>query len=314
MNDNTNQTTPTPATSSIGEDKNASQPTANLNAPQFNPQGDQVELARLEAMKHLASTVFNPAGIAGTYMAPPPMQPMYPQQGYPQMPPMGQMPGATMQGNPYLNQSPMAPTFPQGNPYMNQHVPGIPQQAGMFRQAGMPPQGSPWFPQQLDSANWLPPLSWPVNPLEMGKVVFLVEGLGLTFFEGKDIPGVCKVLSQSLPDQRRGGVVWSLCTTSARVRVLRFPPMTPTEHPGSWTQLLDLIKFPNQVLSGSIAMGQPTISLDMEQLKTFVWAELPGLAKALQDDVITALGASSCDTAAAYFEAQRALAEENRKA
>lgn len=289
--DNTNQTTPTPATSSIGEEKSMIQTKDNLNTQRLNAPRDQATLASIEAMRQLAPTVFNPASMAGTHMAQPPMQPMSP---------MGQM-----HGNPYLNQAPMVPMFPQGNPYLNQHVPGIPQHAGMFQQPGMPPQGSPWFPQQLGSANWMPPNNWPVNPLETGKIVFFVDGLGLTFFEGKDIPGVCKVLSQNTPDRGFVGVTWALCTTSSLVRVLQFPPMSSATHPGSWTELLTQFKRMNQMFP---------VSFNMEQLKTFIWAERPGLAKMLKDDVPAARSDATDNSAEAYFEAQRALAEENRKA
>lgn len=302
MNDNTNQpqntesTQPSdPGVAAPEQDQKAFGQTEQINATQFNNSQPASMEACYQGLKNFASSMMNP-----------PVFPTAPNQ----LPQFNQYPPMTQQMPPMY---PMGFQQPVGMPPMGYpHHPSanLFPQAGMQQQPPMQTQVPPFSKPMVGSVMWQTPMILPVNTLDAGKVVLYVVGMGLTFFEGKDIAGICKVLNK----QDAGGYLqmqglvqspdWYQCTLAGNVRILRFPSMTPNHHPASWGELWNILS------QGMFGSNSP---ITLDQLKSFIWAEFPTLAKLLTEST-TGAQSDKNDPVAEYFKMQQLQADRTRQA
>lgn len=227
-----------------------------------------------------------------------------------------------LQGN-ALNQPQPGNWTPPGLSPLNMPPPITPPW-GFQQPNGMPPGGSPFVgncsqpgmtaaqfsssAQPPTASNiWQYPTYLPVKTLEAGKVVLYVEGKGFTFFEGKDIEGVCKILNKCMYTQTQGvvnNVDWYNCSLEKDVKALRFPRINSNINFLSWETLWSFL---------TLGQSKHSSAVLMDHLKTFIWAELPELAKTL--DVRTAgVKSKEKDPVAEYFKEQQLQADRNRQA
>lgn len=293
MNDNTNQpqntesTQPSdPSVAAPAQDQKAFGRTEQINAPQFNSSQPASAEAYYHGLTNFASSMMNPP----VFPTAPNQLPQFNQ--YPpmtqQMPPMYPMGFQQPFGMPPMGY----PHHPSANPFP---------QAGMQQQPPMQAQVPPCNKPMVGSVIWQTPMILPVNTLDAGKVVLYVTGMGLTFFEGKDIAGICKVLNKLDLVQRPD---WYQCTLAGNVRILRFPSMTPNHHPASWGELWNILS------QGMFGSGSP---ITLDQLKSFIWAELPTLAKLLTESP-TGAQSDKKGPVAEYFKMQQLQADRTRQA
>lgn len=227
-----------------------------------------------------------------------------------------------LQGN-ALNQPQPGNWTPPGVSPLNMPPPITPPW-GFQQPNGMPPGGSPFVGNcsqpgmtaaqfsssaqpQTGSNMWQYPTEIPVKTLDAGKAVLYVEGKGFTFFEGKDIEGVCKILNKCMYTQTQGvvnNVDWYNCSLEKDVKALRFPPINSNVNFVSWEGLWNFLTH---------GLNKHYAAVLMDHLKTFIWAELPELAKTL--DVRTAgVKSKEKDPVTEYFKEQQLQADRNRQA